>query len=966
MSIAQSLSGHSAKASMHVQERIALGKPQDLIVVFDEKAIQKDTESLQATTRFPSNHKSIIDYKSKRFSEQKLNVLSTVASGETIVLRQYSHLPMSFIRVHSKRALDKLLASPNVVAAYEDGVLHRAYMAQSLPLIGQPQAAAAGDIGSGTYVAVLDQRVDYSQPIFGSCTSPGVPSGCKVVVAQDSPGMPNDGLGFQDNHGTNVAGTVLSVAPGTKIISLNVFNGESANDTDIIKAIDWCIDSVRAGTYNIVAINLSLGDHSSNANPLTTASAQYYSAFANARAAKILPVVAAGNDAHISGISLPAAVVGAVSVGAVYDAIFGEFTAPTSPKTTCTDSSTAPDLVTCFSNSASFLTLLAPGCRTDGGIQTPPYMCGTSQATPHVAGAVAVLRSTFPSETLDQTVARLTNGVQVTDTRGNGITKPRLSLPMALSLPPCSYSASPANVSVTASGTTSSNISVSTGAGCSWSATTNSNWITFLSGTSASGSGTVQYSIDFNNSSTSRSGSISVAGQSVTVTQAAGGGSLSSQSNVWLVGNDSYSISGLGTVTLSVDQIFNSSFTNTTGTLRLELWLTTAPFSVGMSGWRVASNQLSITGSPMGTLPPRQSFINLIATQPLVNWPPPGSYYVSLQVAEYQSLGCQTNSWCLDTYVKFKDQLFIPDVTAPTVPTALSAAVTGPTSVVLKWNASTDDVAVTAYRVYNNGILLGRITTLGASVTSLSPSTTYRFSVSACDAAENCSAQSWGASATTTAISIALTPGWNLVGNGVEAPITVANTFNNANKVTSVWKWIPSSTKWAFYTPTQTDGGAAYAASKGYNILTTINAGEGFWVNASVAFSVPLPSGTAVQSSNFKPATTSPAAAGGTHALPSGWSLIATGDSFTPAQFDAAIVTALATPPAAGKVYTNLTTLWAWDATKQSWYFWAPALFNSGSLSSYISSKNYLDSATMPSTPIGTLSPTTGFWVNMP
>lgn len=209
-------------------------------------------------------------------------------------------------------------------------------------------------------------------------------------------------------------------------------------------------------------------------------------------------------------------------------------------------------------------------------------------------------------------------------------------------------------------------------------------------------------------------------------------------------------------------------------------------------------------------------------------------------------------------------------------------------------------------------------------------------------------------------------PGWNLVGNSVEASITVTSMFGDVAKVTSVWKWIPSGAKWAFYSPAQTDGGAAFAASKGYDTLTTINAGEGFWVNAATSFSVSLPSGTAVNSSTFKPAVTNPSTPGGTHALPSGWSLIATGDGPTPAQFDAAIATSLATTPAPGNVYTNLTTLWVWDATIQAWYFWAPALANSGGLTSFISNRNYLDSATMPATPTGTLSPTTGFWVNIP
>ncbi len=215
-------------------------------------------------------------------------------------------------------------------------------------------------------------------------------------------------------------------------------------------------------------------------------------------------------------------------------------------------------------------------------------------------------------------------------------------------------------------------------------------------------------------------------------------------------------------------------------------------------------------------------------------------------------------------------------------------------------------------------------------------------------------------------VTLTFVTGWNLVGNSVEAPITVANTFNDATKVNSVWKWNPGSAKWAFYTPGQADGGAAYAASKGYDTFATIDAGEGFWVQTYAAFSVSMPSGTAVQSSSFKPPVSNPVTAGGAHALRSGWSLIATGDNPTPAQLDAAIATSLSTPPAAGKVFTNLTTLWAWDATNKNWYFWAPSLVNSGGLSGYLGSKGYLDSATMPGTPVGSLSPTTGFWVNIP
>ena len=69
--------------------------------------------------------------------------------------------------------------------------------------------------------------------------------------------------------------------------------------------------------------------------------------------------------------------------------------------------------------------MLAPGSTISAGGIT---QSGTSQAAPHVAGALAILRSTYPGETLAQVQGRLTaNGVGVLDSR-NGLTKPRLNL----------------------------------------------------------------------------------------------------------------------------------------------------------------------------------------------------------------------------------------------------------------------------------------------------------------------------------------------------------------------------------------------------------------------------------------------------------------------------------------------------------------------------------------------------------
>ena len=56
---------------------------------------------------------------------------------------------------------------------------------------------------------------------------------------------------------------------------------------------------------------------------------------------------------------------------------------------------------------------------------------GTSQTSPHVAGMIAVLKSAFPGDWVDQNIARMTStGTPVTDTR-NGIVKPRINVQAA-------------------------------------------------------------------------------------------------------------------------------------------------------------------------------------------------------------------------------------------------------------------------------------------------------------------------------------------------------------------------------------------------------------------------------------------------------------------------------------------------------------------------------------------------------
>ena len=397
------------------EDRAALkqGQPIEVIIEFDQTEAANLATAQRQQAALDHDDEAILAERVKIYRRQKDQTLAALAAEPAAesfkVKTDYSHLPMIFAQVGSSKAMNAFLRQPDVKAVHSNLKLRRA-LVQSLPLIRQPETAAQGGAGTGVTVAVLDSGVDYTRAAFGSCAAPG--GACKVVYARDF--APDDGLRDDDGHGTNVAGIVLGVAPGAQIAALDVFDGELASSSHIIAAIDWVIANRNA--YNIVAVNLSLGGR------------QYYSPcssdvfatpIANARAAGILASVASGNQGYKDSMGSPACAPEAVSVGAVYDANQG----PVSWRN-CTDNTTQADKITCFSNSASFLTLLAPGALIDAAGLTQG---GTSQAAPHVAGAIAVLRAAYPNESVDATIARLINtGVRITDS--NDITKPRIDL----------------------------------------------------------------------------------------------------------------------------------------------------------------------------------------------------------------------------------------------------------------------------------------------------------------------------------------------------------------------------------------------------------------------------------------------------------------------------------------------------------------------------------------------------------
>ncbi|TCO57230.1 PQQ-dependent sugar dehydrogenase [Actinocrispum wychmicini] len=79
------------------------------------------------------------------------------------------------------------------------------------------------------------------------------------------------------------------------------------------------------------------------------------------------------------------------------------------------------------------------------------------------------------------------------------------------------------------------------------------------------------------------------------------------------------------------------------------------------------------------------------------------------------------------------------DTQAPTPPGDPQPSGLTSTSVTLTWTASTDNVGVTAYDIYNNGQLMKTVSTLSTTLTGLKPDTTYGFYVNARDGAGNVS-----------------------------------------------------------------------------------------------------------------------------------------------------------------------------------------------------------------------------------
>jgi subtilisin len=346
----------------------------------------------------------------QRIVSQRIQLLSKLSPAGYRLIHQYQTLPYVALDVDASALAALEALDSDVVRVMNDEIVTPG-LAQSVPLIQADQVWAAGYDGAGMMIAILDTGVDATHPFLAGKVAD---EACySSTVAGTSQTFCPNGLDEQLGagaaipcplpdcvHGTHVAGIAAGngatagqsfsgVAKGARLMAIQVFSKiisalncggtapcVGAFSSDIIAGLERVY--VRAGTYNIASVNMSLGGGSFSA---PCDGQPYKPAIDNLRSIGIATVIAAGNGSSTSDLTAPGCISSAVSVGA-------------------TDKS---DVVAWFSNVAPFMSLFAPGVSITSSVPGGGYRHSTAPRWQHHTWPARGLSSNrrSPTQALD-------------------------------------------------------------------------------------------------------------------------------------------------------------------------------------------------------------------------------------------------------------------------------------------------------------------------------------------------------------------------------------------------------------------------------------------------------------------------------------------------------------------------------------------------------------------------------------
>lgn len=396
-----------AEGREHIPVQIRRGDGHTLVVPADaarlvasgklDRRLFDVTELSKAATRTAhrSGLKVIVGYRgSAKTAKAEVRDAGTVRRALTSLNAEAVQTPHEATAELWDAVTDGDRTASGVARVWLDGV-RKASLDTSVGQIGTPKAWEAGYDGKGVRIAVLDTGVDATHPDLK-----GQVSASKNFTSAPTAG---DVVG----HGTHVAsiaagtgaqskGTFKGVAPGATILNGKVLDDSGfGDDSGILAGMEW------AAAQGADIVNMSLGGMDTPETDPLEAAVDKLSAEKG-----VLFAIAAGNEGPQS-IGSPGSADSALTVGAVDDKDKLADFSSTGPR--LGDGAVKPDVT---APGVDITAASAKGNDIAGEVGEKPagYMTisGTSMATPHVAGAAALLKQQHPEWTYTELKGALT------------------------------------------------------------------------------------------------------------------------------------------------------------------------------------------------------------------------------------------------------------------------------------------------------------------------------------------------------------------------------------------------------------------------------------------------------------------------------------------------------------------------------------------------------------------------------